>query len=590
MNTNNDNVIFSHDGAVSGFDSAGGVVEQHDNNVTFSWDEQNIVQVDAPSDLSQAFDTEKFYKITDVTVARPIKQPYVTSDGEIEWYKKPADELQRAAWSFDNSPLTIEHPPTGMVKRTEDVRGFWRSPRYNNDEERLLANLYVPVTDDETINFIEDYGDVSVGFYNRRDFDYDGNTGTLTDDDVDAFQVDILGNHIAAVKNGRCSSEHGCGIDDGPYGKTVVTDQTTTFEVQKNSNTQMNDWSEGDEVVWQANPDMVGRIVHVPDDQDILMVELLENGEPSGYTLTAGYQDVVPIDMRGDSCPCATTDAPSGVYVDDGDWYGVAPSETESDEPKYDLNNCNDVKDAWNLRGSGDYTISQSTLEQRIKRAADSHDCPPEQRPWSESTDDSDDVITITNTKMTDGDNGDGFGIPDLSIDAIAEQHDAVSELKSEKEDLESTVDELQSAVDEIEDDILSSFDAADNFSVELDEDECVCEAVDDLVEELDNAAERVDTLEDDLSEYREADIEERLDTLEGLGADRDEWKETADEADNPLEELDSEIERREEVIDAVDETSVKNVESSTDSGSNNGDESRKSFGSTKTFSRGYGA
>lgn len=58
-------------------------------------------------------------------------------------------------------------------------------------------------------------------------------------------------------------------------------------------------WSEGDKVQWQARPDMFGRIVHNPSDEHIVMVELYEETEsgyePTGYTLTAGYGDLVPM-------------------------------------------------------------------------------------------------------------------------------------------------------------------------------------------------------------------------------------------------------------------------------------------------------
>jgi hypothetical protein len=83
------------------------------------------------------------------------------------------------------------------------------------------------------------------------------------------------------------------------------------------------------------------------------------------------------------------TDAPDGIYTEDGDWYGIAPAENDDGEPKYDLNNCNDVKDAYNLRGSGEYDIDESTLVARIKRASAAHDCPPEQKPWVDDETDS---------------------------------------------------------------------------------------------------------------------------------------------------------------------------------------------------------
>jgi len=60
------------------------------------------------------------------------------------------------------------------------------------------------------------------------------------------------------------------------------------------------------------------------------------------------------------------------VY-EEGGYYAVKASETEGDEPKYPINSADDVKDAWKLRNHGDYNISQSTLEERIKRKANEY-------------------------------------------------------------------------------------------------------------------------------------------------------------------------------------------------------------------------
>jgi hypothetical protein len=488
------NTILTHDAGISAFDNASGAATTDDEGVTFNWDERHIVNVDAPADLQGAFDTERFYKIEGATVARPIKQRYLVGD-EFETYKKPAGALKRVAWSFDNAPFTLGHPDSGMVKNVDDVHGFWRNPRYNSDEDRLKEDLYVPVEDEEALSFIEEHGDVSVGFYNRVADSFDGDTGDLTDDDVDGFQVQMYGDHIAGVKKGRCSSEEGCGLDDSPHGKIV-----------------------GD----------------------------------------AEFTDSI--------CGCGSTvDAPSGIYVsDDNGWFGIAPSETADDEAKYELDNCNDVKDAWNLRGRGDYDIEESTLESRIKRAADAHDCPPEQKPWDNNE---------TNDTMTDDND---FDIPDLSVDALADKNDSISELKAER-------DELRQTVDEMETEIKDALDSAEEFTVQLEEDECVCEAVEDLVADLDEKAtkaEKVEDLQDELEEYKEEEREEALDSLEKLGADRDEY------ADDDLETIEEEIDRREEVLDEADvETTVKGT---TDNSSKQSDNETQS--KTRTFERGFGA
>lgn len=510
--------ILTHDAGVSAFDDAGGVVQTTDDDgVTFSWDEDNIVRVDAPANLKGAFDTERFYKIEGATVARPIKQPYLVGD-DIEWYKKPAEELDKAAWSFDNAPFTLGHPDTGMVKNVDDIRGFWRNPRYDHDSERLKEDLYVPVGDDEAMAFIEEHGDVSVGFYNRVHSDYDGNTGDLSDDDnLDGFQVDMFGNHIAGVEQGRCSSEHGCGLDDADHGQVVA-----------------------------AGP------------------------QDTHHTMTDDYTIAPTVD--GDF----TTD----YRNEDGDYFAISPDENpDGDSPKYPINNCSDARDAWNLRGNGNYSISQSELESRIKSRASTLDC---ELP-STANQDADGCNCGDNgdTNMGDTDSTDGFDIPDLSVDALVEKNDAVREIKEERDSLREDLDEMRT---EIED----ALDSAEHFSVELEEDECPCEAVDKLVSDLDAKVEEVEDLTEELSEYREDEIEDRLDTLSDLGADRDEWEEKVDDADDPLDALDEEIERRKEVLDAAPEVSVKDIDSSTDADET--DEDDTTISGTRTFGRGHGA
>lgn len=65
----------------------------------------------------------------------------------------------------------------------------------------------------------------------------------------------------------------------------------------------------------------------------------------------------------------------------DGTYYAVGEDETENG-PKYPVRNCSDADDAWKLRGHGDYQISQSTLEDRIKSRADDLKC--DNMPWSD--------------------------------------------------------------------------------------------------------------------------------------------------------------------------------------------------------------
>jgi len=72
-------------------------------------------------------------------------------------------------------------------------------------------------------------------------------------------------------------------------------------------------WEDGQMVKWQVNPKMMGKIVHVDREKKVLMVEVMESSEqglqPTGYTLTAGYQDVIPMDKE--MAAVTTSDMPT---------------------------------------------------------------------------------------------------------------------------------------------------------------------------------------------------------------------------------------------------------------------------------------
>jgi hypothetical protein len=677
----------THDAATVSFDSTdvAGITVDDDGTATFDWSEVPVVRLDEPPH-AEAFDTNEFYKIEGATVARPIKQPYRVGD-DIKWFKKPAEELRKMAWSLDNAPFTLGHPDTGMVKDVGDIHGFWKAPRYNADEERLKEDLYIPTNDTDAIEFISDHQDVSIGFYNRLQAKYEGDTGDLTDDDVDGFQTNMYGDHVAGVKRGRCSAEQGCGLDGdhghgrvvmrgvepsseafldaegdldlsvpedaqsaaqnfldaveegkvpdscgGPDGtgrrragmfaeggelslETWVTggtdavanwhprhegneeydesevetpwedcgyamfkawggaaarekaarlkdqyeesqDDSTSFLTKKDQTKKGDgddkviarhgrrkgedahiDWEEGDKVEWQVMPEMTGVVTHVPEEtNDYVMVDKHNaDGEPSGVTLTAGPADLLPLGTLPEYDIAPTVDGGFTLdYESEGDYYAIAPSETSGEDPKYPINSCSDVQDAWHLRGHGDYDISQETLENRIQAKARDLDC---EVPGTEEN--MDNACNCgDNTKMTDDNNG--FDIPQMSMDALAERHDEVAALRESKDELEATVDEVR---EELED-----------HGIDLDGYDCPCDAIHDLAEARDEAQSQVEGLEGELDDYREEERQEALDALSEYLDDTEEYQ------DADLEEIQDELERVQKVADNLN-VDVKNVE-----------------------------
>jgi hypothetical protein len=244
--------IFSTDRVSNAFqttDTSGVSVNGDGDDVTvdFQWAEVPTVTVDAPPH-EEAFNTDQFYKIADVTLARPIIQLYTNQDDEIVRRQKPADELRQAAWTFDNAPYVLEHPDTGVVKRTADIEGFYRSPNYDADSESLQADLYIPQGNAEAMAYIEQSQDVSIGFYNQRTVEYDGDVGSLTDEDPEQYQVNIYGDHVASVPKGRCSSEAGCGIPTADQSDIsgMDWDETTSFMTKKDQTMETGSW-----VTWE---------------------------------------------------------------------------------------------------------------------------------------------------------------------------------------------------------------------------------------------------------------------------------------------------------------------------------------------------
>lgn len=196
-----------------------------DEGSSIDWDDVAVTTVGADDQLDaeslvDTFGTNEFYQLPAV-VARPVLQNY-TIDGEERTFLKPPEELQKVAWYIDGTPWTLEHPSTRMLSQTDDVRGFWRDGEYDSEEDALTSTLYIPTIDTEAQRFVEENPALSIGFYSdvvpaedylasiddgERELDIDANVS-----EVDAFQTDLLLNHISSVSHGRCSEEQGCGL------------------------------------------------------------------------------------------------------------------------------------------------------------------------------------------------------------------------------------------------------------------------------------------------------------------------------------------------------------------------------------------
>ena len=92
-------------------------------------------------------------------------------------------------------------------------------------------------------------------------------------------------------------------VKDGEATGTMVAHKEKTVSSADFEMGGAPEFSDGQMVQWQVEPTMFGKVVHVPEDDDIVMVNVheMEDGEPvsTGFTVTAGYSDLMP--MKGSS-------------------------------------------------------------------------------------------------------------------------------------------------------------------------------------------------------------------------------------------------------------------------------------------------
>lgn len=439
----------------------------------FSPSDAETVTRDGP--WTDFFDTNEFVQF-DATVARPIVQPYVHK-GKLQFFKKDEAEFKRTQAQLQHLPWTIEHPDEGRIKTTDDIRGIWENPRYEDGQQ---ATLNVPANDPDAIQFAVDSQGVSMGFSGTIEWVDDESV------DYDGVQRDYVYDHVASVDDDppRCPPERGCGlhtdaIDTDPAnldGHGHVHDAAQTPNVDESV-----EWSAGDWVAFTTGGERHhGKLVHV-DAERALVRQWITSEERFNDQSTAvatenlsewvgPFEDSCP----GDTCHC-------GCHV-----ASTTNQSTTAD--------------------------SMTTIHEFI----DENDLERE------------DVLDSLNVEQNDAPTDFYDGQP--SADELAEDFDAVDLLLDSKNDLEDQVEDLQDALADYEQreaeekietltDITDKWDA-DDLTEQYEDGDLTLDRIEERIEiARDLVGDQTTTVEDETDDGGDV-ADHDLDTTESGGFD----------------------------------------------------------------------
>ena len=158
-----------------------------------------------------------------IAAAAAMVQEYTIDGKTIKVLKEPT-ELKAAADCARMLPVTNDHPSQRIVTDQKEIKGWTDLVNYDEKAEKIRTNI--EVRDAETIKDIQEGKDnVSIGF--MCDLDY--TPGTWKDEKYDAVQRNIVLNHVAIVKKGRCPTGM-CGIGHDSKGAAIISDSAITEE------------------------------------------------------------------------------------------------------------------------------------------------------------------------------------------------------------------------------------------------------------------------------------------------------------------------------------------------------------------------
>lgn len=477
---------------------------------SIDWDDVPRVTVDGDH-WESFFGTDEFFVFEDATVARPIEQEYTVRDERVTM-KKPAEEIQRAAWQLHNAFYTVGHPDStsGIVEDMDDVRGFTRDPErvvHDGEPDEQTVDVYLPTNDDELRSFVDTHPSVSVGGKTKFDWQTD-------EEGIDAYQRDIRFDHVAGVSQGRCSTEDGCSLyDSSPaVSEDTLSGPDHTGGVVIPLSDSQHSYSVGDWVTWEdgaahgkvdevltegctsrgkgdmevcAEDGDPAVVVEVYDDETGESKDEMVRHKMSTLNSWSGPEDMSDVDNNNGGCspgPCSCgnhTDSDGGDTVltvvdksvagvtfegtatgdldkseipnDDYEQHYLFPADTKSESsyPVVDAEGMlrrGNVEAAYGLGARGG--VSESELHSKLEALNGEFDDEPI------------DPDNFSDSTMTDDDPSNGgtdnggsvFGLSDMSVEAVAQEHDGVSDLQDTISEKEQTIERKDERIGTLED------------------------------------------------------------------------------------------------------------------------------------------
>jgi len=234
----------------------------------------NTFEPEAGEDAAMMFFAEKitenieetpegFLICRNVSLARVGLMEYQNT-GQIEGVNSPTVQIghneetlssEETIASFEGKSITIEHPNEMLDPDniSEHTVGHIQNVHYDVESQTLVADLVIITT--ESIKLVKNgLREVSCGYWADIKPNGDG-TGTL---------INVMGNHLALVANGRCGSK--CSINDRQ--EITMTEKETLFQkiaALFDSADKKDDDKKDDESVFDAKEAFDGLIKRMDD-------------------------------------------------------------------------------------------------------------------------------------------------------------------------------------------------------------------------------------------------------------------------------------------------------------------------------------